>query len=396
MYFKRGQKVIKSQKRTASAKGFVVSGIYTQRELHAIVSYERARSDRENSSFSIVHIHVDEFLLNNRNRVVGFLNSLRRIIRDVDHLGWWDKDTFAVLLPSTEYDGAKICSHKITDQLSKLGYDFSLELYSYPTHWLAKETHKSRKTEDQNATTLNYEKVFTQRMPVWKRSLDIIGSLFGLIILSPLFIGTGIYIKLVSPGSIIFKQKRIGFRGVDFDFYKFRSMHQGNNQAYHGKHAEDFIKNANVPMLKLDDQDPRIIPGGKLLRKLCIDELPQLLNVLKGDMSLVGPRPCIPYEKESYLRWHTHRFDVVPGMTGLWQVSGKNKLTFKQMIRLDIAYCRNLSLYNDFKILFLTVPAIITMVLESVERKLSHAPVKTEEDLPESIPDDHKSMRANA
>ena len=111
-------------------------------------------------------------------------------------------------------------------------------------------------------------------------------------------------------------------------------------------------------MIKLDECDPQIIPFGRFLRNTCLDELPQLINVLRGEMSLVGPRPPIPYEVKEYLRWHNGRFDIVPGMTGLWQVSGKNGLTFKEMIRLDIRYTRNISLWLDLKILFKTPMAI--------------------------------------
>ena len=137
-------------------------------------------------------------------------------------------------------------------------------------------------------------------------------------------------------------------------------------------------------MEKLDNKkDPRIIFGGKIIRKACIDELPQLINVLRGEMSLVGPRPCIPYEAEEYLRWHTNRFNILPGCTGLWQVSGKNRLTFKQMIRLDISYANNMSFRNDIKILLRTAPAVIGYMLEAVFRKLKrsksngHCPAKS-------------------
>jgi lipopolysaccharide/colanic/teichoic acid biosynthesis glycosyltransferase len=146
-------------------------------------------------------------------------------------------------------------------------------------------------------------------------------------------------------------------------------MKYDNNQGFHGKHAQSFIKDGDVPMEKLDNFDPRIIPGGKVIRKSCLDELPQLWNVMKGDMSLVGPRPCIPYEAQEYLRWHTHRFDTLPGLSGLWQVSGKNKLTFKQMIRLDIAYCRNVSLVGDIIIILRTPVAILKMVFEAMLNK---------------------------
>jgi lipopolysaccharide/colanic/teichoic acid biosynthesis glycosyltransferase len=147
-------------------------------------------------------------------------------------------------------------------------------------------------------------------------------------------------------------------------------MKNGNDQALHGRHAGDFIRNGKVPMTKLDDRDSRIIRGGKILRKASIDELPQLFNVLKGDMSLVGPRPCIVYEAEEYLRWHTHRFDIVPGITGLWQVNGKNDLSFKEMICMDISYCRNMSFLLDVKLLAATIPAIAGEIRKAIWRRL--------------------------
>ena len=138
----------------------------------------------------------------------------------------------------------------------------------------------------------------------------------------------------------------------------------------HRAHLRDLI-NSEEPMEKLDSRDdPRIIFGGRIIRKACLDEFPQLINVLKGGMSLVGPRPCLPYEVAEYVRWHKYRFDLLPGITGLWQVSGKNKLTFKQMIRLDISYCQNRSLWLDVKILLRTVPAIVGFVLEAVANTL--------------------------
>ena len=124
-------------------------------------------------------------------------------------------------------------------------------------------------------------------------------------------------------------------------------------------------------MGKLDDtEDSRIILGGKVIRKLALDEIPQFLNIFLGHMSLVGPRPCITYEAEEYLRWHTHRFDVVPGLTGLWQVSGKNKLTFQEMIRLDIKYCKNMSFWLDLRIIVITFPALFSLGLEATVDKL--------------------------
>ncbi|MBA7680755.1 hypothetical protein ES703_89076 [subsurface metagenome] len=132
----------------------------------------------------------------------------------------------------------------------------------------------------------------------------------------------------------------------------------------HQNYLSELIK-SEKPMTKLDkSNDPRIIPFGRFLRKSCIDELPQLIHVLKGEMSLVGPRPCLPYEAKEYLKWHKYRFDIKPGMSGLWQVSGKNRLSFKEMIRLDIMYAKRLSFWMDLWLLFATVPAVISMIID--------------------------------
>jgi lipopolysaccharide/colanic/teichoic acid biosynthesis glycosyltransferase len=188
-------------------------------------------------------------------------------------------------------------------------------------------------------------------------------------ILLPFFVMVGLYIKIVSPGPILFRQKRVGYARREFTFYKFRTMHYNNNEGVHSHHAKDFI-NSDKPMTKLDSIDPRIIPGGRILRKLAIDELPQILNILKGDMSLVGPRPCIPYEAREYLQWHAGRFSVLPGLTGLWQVSGKNRLTFQQMIRLDIEYERRMSPLFDLWIILKTFPTVAGLALDGVGNRM--------------------------
>jgi lipopolysaccharide/colanic/teichoic acid biosynthesis glycosyltransferase len=167
-----------------------------------------------------------------------------------------------------------------------------------------------------------------------------------------------VLIKCVSEGPVFFKQDRVGFRGQHFTMLKLRTYHVcGCHDEDHKQHVARFISSGHpangAPMKKLDNH-PGIIPFGRFLRKTCIDELPQLINVLKGQMSLVGPRPALPYEVELYSPWHFERFDVVPGMTGLWQVSGKNDLTFDQMVSLDIQYARRLSLWLDLYILVKT------------------------------------------
>ncbi len=180
----------------------------------------------------------------------------------------------------------------------------------------------------------------------------------------------GLYIRSVSPGPVLYRQKRVGIGRREFTFLKFRTMHHRDSEQLHSQHSKDFIV-FDKPMTKLDSADPRIIPGGRILRKLAIDELPQLFNVLAGDMSLVGPRPCIPYEAEVYAQWHGRRFSILPGLTGLWQVSGKNRLTFQQMIRLDIAYENRMSLWFDLRIILKTIPTVIGLGLEGFRRRLS-------------------------
>lgn len=196
-------------------------------------------------------------------------------------------------------------------------------------------------------------------MPIWKRAIDILGALVSLVILIPQFLIAVIFIKIVSPGPVFFKQKRVGYLGNQFTMWKFRTMHVNADITVHKQHFSDLVNN-EVPMEKLDKKrDDRIIPLGSFFRKSGFDELPQIFNVLNGDMSLVGPRPCLPYEADQYLDWHKKRFFAVPGITGLWQIMGKNKTTFNQMIDYDITYLHKLSFMNDIKIIIKTIPTLI-------------------------------------
>jgi len=195
-------------------------------------------------------------------------------------------------------------------------------------------------------------------LPAWKRILDFTIIIF----LSPGLVLLGLVVaalvKLGSPGPILFCQRRIGYRGRPFTCFKFRTMLTNAETESHRNHTQNLIK-SNVPMVKLDTKkDPRLIPLGGLLRASGLDELPQLINVLRGEMSVVGPRPCIPYEYELYEPWQRARFNAVPGLTGLWQVSGKNRTTFEEMVRFDIEYSQRLTLALDLKIILKTLPAI--------------------------------------
>jgi lipopolysaccharide/colanic/teichoic acid biosynthesis glycosyltransferase len=188
-----------------------------------------------------------------------------------------------------------------------------------------------------------------------KRTLDILGALFGIVFLLPVLILVALFIKLEDPkGPVLFKQQRIGKNGKPFNMYKFRSM---------VSNAEELLeklldKNEVSGLMFKIKEDPRITKVGKIIRKTSLDELPQLFNVLKGEMSLVGPRPPLPREVKEYNLFHWKRLEVTPGCTGLWQVSGRNHVGFEEMVELDIQYIQNRSMVYDMKIILLTLKVL--------------------------------------
>ena len=206
-------------------------------------------------------------------------------------------------------------------------------------------------------------------LPRWKRALDLAAILLAMPLILPLAVVIGVLIRLVSTGPILFKQERVGYRGSRFMCLKFRTMICGAETTTHQGHLQQLMA-ADVPMTKMDAKgDSRIIPLGKLLRASGLDELPQLVNVLKGEMSLVGPRPCLPYEAAKYLPWQLERFNAAPGLTGLWQVSGKNRTTFTRMIQLDIEYARSKTLRLDLTIILKTIPALVGQMRDVRQQK---------------------------
>jgi len=200
-----------------------------------------------------------------------------------------------------------------------------------------------------------------------KRVFDIVGALSGLILLSPLFIVISALVKLTSEGPVLYKQIRVGQFGIEFPFLKFRSMVTDNDPTLHKQYVQklislgsDDVEMGKDGVYKIKD-DPRITRIGKFIRKTSIDELPQLINVLKGEMSLVGPRPPIPYELEYYQLWHKRRIlEMKPGITGLWQVFGRSQTTFDEMVRLDLRYTKEWSLWLDLMLLLRTPRVVIS------------------------------------
>lgn len=207
-------------------------------------------------------------------------------------------------------------------------------------------------------------------LPLWKRALDVVCLLFLAPALVPIMAVVAVAIRLTSPGPVLFRQERIGLRGAPFIIFKFRTMEQCAETKSHQEYLATLI-HSDVPMQKLDANDKRVSWIGAMLRASGLDELPQVFNVIRGEMSLVGPRPCIRYEYEQYLPEHRERLNAVPGLTGLWQVSGKNRTTFPEMVALDVRYAKNLSLRGDLGILLRTFPVLIQQVREALDRKRS-------------------------
>ena len=223
------------------------------------------------------------------------------------------------------------------------GAQFSLssrDVNGLPRQWIAGECRRKAPTPH----------------PVWKRTTDVVGATVLLAILLPFLFAIALYIKCVSRGPVLFRQLRFGVGGRPFKVWKFRTIEVSDASAHHRSHLNELIAH-DRPLEKCDDE-LEVIQGGGLLRRFGIDELPQLINVLKGEMSLVGPRPDVVPICE-YARWQRRRFEVLPGITGLWQVNGKNRTTFSTMMRLDAMYVRRRSFWLDVSILLRTIPAIV-------------------------------------
>jgi len=217
--------------------------------------------------------------------------------------------------------------------------------------------------------TLKSPSSASARIPRWKRVLDIVCILIASPVLLPVMVVISVLIKLGSKGPILFQQQRIGHLGQRFTCLKFRTMVTDADTTVHEGHCARLI-DSDLPMVKMDSHgDSRVVPFGRQLRATGLDELPQVINVLRGDMSLVGPRPCLPCEFDRHLDWQKERYNTLPGLTGLWQVSGKNTTTFNQMIRFDLEYDRTKSLWLDLTIMLRTIPAVITQVREIMSNR---------------------------
>ena len=307
------------------------------------------------------------------------LSTLSLATRETDVLGWYKKDVvvgviFTEISIQDKASIGEVMLARITEVLrSRLKVEqlgqITLSFHVFPEDWDPKDENRSG---DPTLHPDLLKREQSQRVPkMLKRAMDVLGSILALLFLSPVFLLIALAIKLTSRGPVLFRQVRVGQYGALFTLLKFRSMYinndDGNHKEYVGQliagRAEKQPSNGNhgnrEGVYKLT-RDCRITSVGAFLRRSSLDELPQFFNVLKGEMSLVGPRPSLAYEVAAYDPWHRRRLlEAKPGITGLWQVNGRNRVKFDEMVRLDLAYARAWSLWLDVKILLCTPRAIL-------------------------------------
>jgi lipopolysaccharide/colanic/teichoic acid biosynthesis glycosyltransferase len=345
-----------------------------------MLSLERKRTARSQRRFVLMLLESST-LLKGGNNVETFdkvLYALSRSTRETDIKGWY-KDGCVLGVIFTEIGAAEGKSvatallTKVTNALcSTLGIEhineIRLSFHVFP-EYSSEEGPGGPPDSTLYPDLEKFKRSKTSRLI--KRAMDIAGSLLALIILSPVLLVVAVAIKLSSPGPVFFRQERMGQHGQRFTFLKFRSMFFTEDHTIHQEYVKRLISGVNgsengngnkTGVFKLMN-DPRITPIGRILRRTSLDEVPQFLNVVAGQMSLVGPRPPIPYEFESYDLWHAQRLLAVkPGITGLWQVEGRSRVTFDEMVRLDLKYASSWSVWLDLKILLKTPGAVLSGV----------------------------------
>ena len=352
--------------------------ILTEDMFRRILCWERKRAERSHRFFLLMLVNAGIRQANQGERRVlsEIWSALSCSTRETDIVGWYQENAvLGVIL--TEIDKAdrnalqNLIRAKVSAALrAKLSAEQVDEIH-FSFHFFQEEREKPDRggLADAKLYPDLVEQEDARKMSRFaKRAMDIVGSIIALILFSPLFFVLALAIKLTSKGPILFKQERVGRYGSPFTFLKFRSMECVNDPSIHQEYVRRFIagqthsseSGANRGDVYKIQEDPRVTRVGKFLRKSSLDELPQFINVLKGEMSLVGPRPPIPYELEAYQTWHRRRvLEAKPGITGLWQVRGRSKLSFDDMVRLDLQYAKNWSLWLDIKILLHTARAVL-------------------------------------
>lgn len=348
------------------------TGLYVQDFFQERLYLERRRTERSGKPFLLMILNLDRILkARGRDVLRPVAHDLLTCTREIDLKGWYRSgSSIGVIFTEMEQTG-EAARNGI---LRKLSSRFSMTLGPEDSGLLDITLHvypEEKKKDGIQIDPALYPGLIRNRartIPLAvKRMLDIIGSAAGLALTFPLFLVIAAAIKADSKGPVLFRQERIGRFGRRFVFLKFRSMYAGSNAEAHRSYIRKFIRGTlesqddAAPRIYKLTEDSRVTPVGRLLRRTSLDELPQLINVLTGDMSLVGPRPPIPYECADYDLWHRERIlEMKPGITGLWQVKGRSRTDFNSMVRLDIRYARDWSLWMDIRIVLATPGAVLS------------------------------------
>jgi lipopolysaccharide/colanic/teichoic acid biosynthesis glycosyltransferase len=333
---------------------------------------ERRRTERSGKQFMLVLVSSEDFLTESGGMLINdVIAAIFSSTRETDVLGWYERDVRLGLL-MTEIGQADTVTIKTIIQKISLAVQnaVSPEKYCRLTLLFRVFPQEMAKLSDNQGDFILYPDLSKRHAPkkhgpVLKRAMDIFGSFAALIAFLPAFAIIALLVKLTSKGPVLFCQKRVGQYGREFNFFKFRTMYVDNNSEIHREYVAKLIAGKadlgqGKGVYKLTN-DPRITALGRFLRRTSLDELPQFVNVLKNDMSLVGPRPPLPYEYERYKTWHKRRvLELKPGLTGLWQVEGRSRTTFDEMVRMDIKYASTSSLWVDLKILLQTPAAMFS------------------------------------
>ena len=342
-----------------------------------MIALERKRSERSRKPFMLLLLDMgDRPSEKNGKSLAKILSVLSLSTRDTDVTGWYKNDCvvgvmFTEIAIEDRSSIPGIILARVTDTLrNNLAFEqfnrVSVSFHVFPEDW----DHEDQRGPSNPTLYPDLSQRDNSRkvLRVLKRTMDVIGSVMALVCFSPVFVAIALAVKATSNGPILFRQQRIGQHGKSFVFLKFRSMHVNNNAAVHKEYVQQLIagkaekqpSNGNGQGVYKLTKDSRITRVGAFLRRTSMDELPQFINVLKGEMSLVGPRPPVPYEVEAYDIWHRRRLmEAKPGITGLWQVSGRSRVNFDDMVRLDLHYARTWSPWADMKILWRTPGAVV-------------------------------------
>jgi len=328
-----------------------VDDLMDEREFRRAVDEERMRMDRNGTHFSLVVFDCGDDDCESKGRQLA--EACRKRLRMIDRAGFLSSREVALLLPGTDATGAQQVADDITRGIQDDGGLLTHRVYLYPGSAVLVRPDNCR--EEAHAAIHSAAELLVEPLPLWKRMLDIVGASLGLIAAAPVMLAAAIAIKLDSPGRVVFTQVRAGLGGRPFNIYKFRTMTVGAEDL---KHALRANSEQDGPAFKIKN-DPRITRVGRYLRRTCIDEFPQFWNVLKGDMSLVGPRPLPCDESEECQDWQRRRLTVTPGLTCIWQVSGGMRIPFVEWMRMDIRYIRSRRLLHDLRLLWATLIAVV-------------------------------------